>query len=207
MVEEVEINWKRMVNAVVKKLRYSFRNIDDNELRSAAGMGLTLAYKKFEPDKWDSVIGFLLTKGYWMSFDQLRTTVNKNRKMIPFDNEILDGNDGEYLDEKMKRNNRNKDVSYAKHISRFEQLIEHLAPREKEHLRDRYLHGFLLKDAGKKANVSASLMSYRLRDIMVKLRQRMIRRDNLGWNEENITEKQSRQIVGVLKNPPPIKNL
>jgi len=192
MVQEVEINWQRLVNAVVKKLRYSFGYMGQDELCSAAGLGLTLAYKKFNPE-WGSVIGFLMTKGYWMSFDRLRTMANKNKGMIPFDNEILDDNKSR--------------VSSQKQLSQFEELIAHLSPKDKERLRDRYLNGFLLKDTAKKFNCSASYASMNLKEVLARLRQRMIRRDNLGWNVENITEKQSRQIVAALKNPPPIKNL
>ena len=67
-----DATWIRLLNIVVYKLRKAFPYLNPNDLRSAASMGIVLAYKKYNPERTKNILGFITSKGYFMAYDILR---------------------------------------------------------------------------------------------------------------------------------------
>ena len=178
-----DADWTMLLNSVVHKLHKSFRYLELNDLYSAAGMGLVIAFKKYDKDRSNNVMAYLTSKGYFIAFDILRNEWKTRSLRGPLHDSLYSYFGEEHPYQRTSPFQQRLD---------FEEALEHFSTssEEKQILRERFLHGEQIDVIGKRRGCGKTAVSLRIKRILNKIREQLLSKD--------VSQKQRKQLENAL---------
>ena len=189
-------DWTKLFNYVVKKLRQTpcFAYLHLNDLRSAADLGIVLAYKKYyDAQRSKNVMGYIVSKGYFLAYDILRTEF-KMRSPNSYLHHISYHNEDSY---QRRSHFEDKKISPYQRTCHFEETMAHVAKElssiEKQLLRERFLDEEKRCVMAERRGIHVTNVSARITQALNKIRKNLAERDDT-------TGKQLQELEAVQQN-------